>query len=126
MCHLIFLAPILALPVFWLLPLSLALPIYLTVVGVTALILWPVVGAMRQPLRNGIAGMIGVRGEAMTALKPTGLVHCQGEVWSATADESVMPGQRVWITDVYRLKVRVTAHSPDRVSERISTRCAGG
>ena len=51
MCHLVFLAPILSLPVFWLLPASLALPIYLTVVGMTALVLWPVVGAMRQPRR---------------------------------------------------------------------------
>ena len=118
MCHLIFLAPILALPVFWLLPLSLALPIYLTVVGVTAMILWPVVGAMRQPLRNGIEGMIGVRGEAVTELNPTGLVHCQGEVWSATADEAVAPGERVWITDVYRLKVRVTPRAPDRHPSR--------
>ena len=112
MCHLIFLAPVLALPVFWLLPLSVALPIYLGVVGMTALVLWPVVGAMRQPLRNGSEGMIGVRGEAVTELNPTGLVHCQGEVWSATADEAVARGERVWVVDVYRLKVRVTPHAP--------------
>lgn len=115
MCHLIVLAPVLALPVFWLLPLSVALPIYLTVVGVTALVLWPVVGAMRQPLRNGAAGLIGVRGEAVTALNPTGLVRCQGAMWSATADEAVAPGERVWVTDVHHLKVRVTAHAPDRL-----------
>ena len=114
MCHLIFMAPILALPVFWLLPLSVALPIYLGVVGMTGLILWPVVTAMRRPLLNGAEGMIGVRGEAVTALNPTGLVHCQGEVWSATADQAVAPGERVWITDVYRLKVRVTPHEPNR------------
>ena len=117
MCHLIFLAPILALPVFWLLPLSLALPIYLAVVGATALVLWPVVRAMRRPLLNGAEGMIGARGEVLTALSPTGLVRCQGEVWSATADEAVAPGERVWVTDVYRLKVRVTPHA-DRLAIR--------
>jgi len=118
MCHLIFLAPVLALPVFWLLPLSLAVPIYLVVVGMTALVLWPVVSAMRQPVRSGAEGMIGARGETVTALNPTGLVRCQGEVWSASADEAVAPGERVWVTDVYRLKVRVTPHTPDRLATR--------
>jgi membrane-bound serine protease (ClpP class) len=118
MCHLIFLAPVLALPVFWLLPLSQALPIYLAVVGMTALVLWPVVGAMRQPLRSGPEGMIGARGDAVTPLNPTGLVRCQGEVWSATADEAVAPGDRVWVIDVQRLKVRITPHAPDRLPMR--------
>jgi membrane-bound serine protease (ClpP class) len=118
MCHLIFLAPVLALPVFWLLPLSLALPIYLAVVGATALVLWPVVRAMRRPLLNGAEGMIGARGEVLTALSLTGLVRCQDEVWSATAEEAVASGERVWITDVYRLKVRVTPHAPDRDPRR--------
>ncbi len=118
MCHLIFMAPILTLPVFWLLALSVALPIYLGVVGMTGLVLWPVIGAMRRPLCNGVEGMIGVRGEAVTELNPTGLVHCQGEVWSATADEAVAPGERVWITDVNRLKVRVTPRAPDRDPRR--------
>jgi len=118
MCHLIFLAPVLALPVFWLLPLSQALPISLAVVGATALILWPVVRAMRRPLLNGAEGMIGARGEALTALSPTGLVRCHGEVWSATADETVVPGERVWVTNVHRLKVRVTPHAPDHLPTR--------
>ncbi len=112
MCHLIFLAPILALPVFWLLPLSLALPIYLGVVGMTGLVLWPVVGAMRQPLRNGVEGMIGARGEALTDLNPDGLVRCQGEMWEATAEEPIPGGERVWVLDVNRLHLTVGRQAP--------------
>jgi membrane-bound ClpP family serine protease len=39
-------------------------------------------------------------------------------VWSATADEAVAPGDRVWVIDVHRLKVRVTPHAPDRLPMR--------
>jgi membrane-bound ClpP family serine protease len=120
MCHLIFLAPVLALPVFWLLPLSLALPIYLGVVGMTGLVLWPIVGSMRQPLRNGVEGMIGARGEAVTDLNPTGLVRCQGEVWAATAEEPVGRGQRVWVLDVDSLRLTVGRHAPPSAA-----RCPG-
>lgn len=107
MCHLIFLAPILALPVFWLLPFSLALPIYLGVVGLTGLILWPVVAAMRRPQLTGREGMVGVRGEALTELNPLGVIRCQGEVWSATADQFIAPGEGVRVVAVERLNARV-------------------
>lgn len=107
-CHLIFLAPILALPVFWLLPISLALPLYGTVVGLTALVTWPVVTAMRRPAVTGAEGMLGAKGEALTDLNPHGLIRCQGEVWSATADEPIAGGERVRVLATHRLHARVT------------------
>lgn len=114
MCHLVFLAPILALPVFWLLPFSLALPIYLGVVGMTGLVLWPAVIAMRRPQVTGREGMIGARGQALTALNPNGLVRCQGEVWAATAQEPVPDGERVWVLGVDRLRLTVGRQAPQR------------
>jgi membrane-bound ClpP family serine protease len=110
MCHLIFLAPVLALPIFWLLPFSLALPIYLGVVGMTGLILWPVVTAMRRPQLTGAEGMIGARGETLTELSPHGLIRCQGEVWSATADQLILGGHPVRVVAVDRLRLRVMRH----------------
>jgi membrane-bound serine protease (ClpP class) len=107
-CHLIFLAPILAFPVFWLLPLSTALPVYLVVLGGTGLVLWPVVVAWRRPQVTGAEGMLGARGEALTELSPHGLIRCQGEVWSATADEPIPAGERLRIVAVDRLHARVS------------------
>ncbi len=107
MCHLIFLAPVLALPVFWLLPLSLAAPIYLGVLGGTALILWPTVRAMRQPQRAGREGMVGARGEVLTEINPWGLVQCQGEIWEATARDRIPSGTRVRVLGVDRLLLQV-------------------
>ena len=114
MCHLIFLAPILALPVFWLLPFSLALPIYLGVVGLTGLILWPVVTAMRRPQLTGRESMVGARGEALTELNPHGVIRCQGEVWSAAADGLIPIGERVRVVAVDGLRARVVRQAPTR------------
>ena len=112
MCHLVFLAPVLALPLFWFLPFSAALPIFGTVLVLTAMITWPVVTAMRRPQLTGTEGMVGTRGEALTELNPHGLVRCQGEVWSATADQPIRGGERVRVLAVDRLHVRVTRHVP--------------
>ncbi len=87
MCHLIFFAPVLALPIFWLLPFSVALPAYGAVAALTALVAWPVVAAMRRPHLTGLEGMVGAQGEALTELNPHGLVRCQGEVWSASENQ---------------------------------------
>ena len=109
MCHLIFLAPVLALPVFWLLPMSVALPIYGTVLGATALVVWPVVVAWRRrPRITGAEGMVGARGEALTELSPHGLIRCQGEVWSATANEPIAGGEKVRVVALDRLHARVS------------------
>ena len=112
MCHLIFFAPVLALPLLWLLPLSIALPIYGIVLGLTALIAWPVVAAWRRPHLTGAEGMLGARGEALTDLDPHGLIRCQGEVWSATTEELIPAGERVRVVAVDRLQVRVARQAP--------------
>ncbi len=112
-CHLILFAPVLALPLFWLLPLPLALPIYGVVVGLTALIAWPVVTAMRRPTVTGSEGMRGAKGETLTELNPHGLIRCQGEVWSATADEPLPAGQKIRVIALDRLSARVTRYVPE-------------
>lgn len=110
MCHLIFFAPVLALPVFWLLPMSVALPIYGVVLAATALVAWPVVVAWRRPSVTGAEGMQGAKGEALTELNPHGLIRCQGEVWSATADEPISAGERVRVVAVDRLHAQVSRY----------------
>lgn len=106
-CHLVLLAPVVALPIFWMLPLSMALPIYGTIVALTSLMVWSAVTAMRHPQITGAEGMIGARGEAITALNPRGLVRCWGEIWSATADQPILGGHGVRVVAVDRLRLRV-------------------
>jgi membrane protein implicated in regulation of membrane protease activity len=115
MCHLIFLAPILTLPLFWLLPLSLALPIWLTATATTGLIMWPVVRALARPQAAGREAMVGIRGKALTDLNPEGLVRCLGEVWSASAEEPIAQGEQVRVLSVHRLRIRVGRQAPQAV-----------
>lgn len=112
MCHLIFMAPILALPMFWLLPPSIAVPAYGAVLLFTGLVAWPVVVAWRSPTLTGAEGMVGSKGEALTELSPHGLIRCQGELWSATAQEVIPAGERVRVVAVDRLHARVTRYVP--------------
>ncbi len=112
MCHLLFLAPIITLPIFWLLPMSLALPVYLTVLGTAGLLLWPGLGALRLPQRAGREGMVGARGDAVTEINPRGLVQCQGEIWEAIAREQIPAGARVRVLAVDRLRLRVERPAP--------------
>ncbi len=112
MCHLLFLAPIAALPIFWLLPVSLAIPLYLAVLGTAGLLLWPGFGALRQPQRAGRVGMAGARGDAVTEINPRGLVQCQGEIWEAIAREQIPAGARVRVLGVDRLRLRVERPAP--------------
>ncbi|MGE5848783.1 MAG: NfeD family protein, partial [Candidatus Methylomirabilota bacterium] len=73
-------------------------------------IAWPVVAAWRRPTLTGTEGMVGAKAEALTEMNPRGLIRCQGEVWSATADEHIPPGERVRVVAVDRLHVHVTRH----------------
>jgi membrane-bound ClpP family serine protease len=115
MCHLIFLAPILMLPIFWFLPLSLALPIWLSVTAATGLIMWPVVQALGRPQVAGREAMVGIRGVALSDLNPGGLVRCLGEVWRASAEEPIAQGEQVWVLSVHHLRVRVGRQVPKAV-----------
>ncbi len=107
MCHLILGVPILALAVFWLVPLSLAIPLYVAALLATGLVLWRTVLALRQPVVTGREAMAGARAETLTALNPSGLIRCQGEVWHAHAEEFIPAGERVRVLCVDRLRARV-------------------
>jgi membrane protein implicated in regulation of membrane protease activity len=62
---------------------------------------------------TGREGKVGARGEALTELNPHGVIRCRGEEWSATADENMPAGQRVWVVALDRLSARVTRYIPD-------------
>ena len=63
MCHLFFALPLLALPVFWLSPLSVALPLY--GVGVSLLAYAYAWKAWRMPRMNGLDAMLGMQGKVV-------------------------------------------------------------
>ncbi len=65
--------------------------------------------AQRTKVRSGTEGLVGAVGVARTALSPGGMVHVQGEMWTAEAEGggSIREGDRVVVTGVDGLRLRV-------------------
>jgi membrane-bound serine protease (ClpP class) len=83
---------------------------------ITAMLMTLAVKAHRNKRASGAEGMIGELGIAETALTPNGKVAVHGEIWNAVASSSVRAGERVRVTEVDGLKVKV-APVESRVSE---------
>ena len=55
----------------------------------------------------GVDELLGLIGEARTALAPEGKVFVRGEYWDATADQEIASGEPVEVTAVEGMSLRV-------------------
>jgi len=55
----------------------------------------------------GVDELLGLIGETRTSLSPSGKVFIRGEYWSATADQEIPSGERVEVTAVEGMSLRV-------------------
>jgi membrane protein implicated in regulation of membrane protease activity len=96
--------PVIALPIFWITPMSFAVPSYLFIVLFSAFLYWLITKAMRQPVQDGFQSLIGTEAEIVSR-EATGqtakyLIRSQGELWSAYSEDELHPGEQVNIVDV--------------------------
>jgi len=63
--------------------------------------------AYRQKPITGQEGMLGELGVAQTDLRPEGKVFVRGEYWNATGSEPIKKGEKVEVTAVVGLRVKV-------------------
>lgn len=124
MCHVLLILPMLALPVFWLWPLSAALPVYGIVLGLSAAIYWYAIRAMRLPKQNGVDAMIGETGQIVVS--DLGELHVQvrGELWNAVLTVPLRQGDcvKVVAADGTRLRVaKPEARANNRDEENQAT-----
>jgi membrane-bound serine protease (ClpP class) len=82
-------------------------PAALFMAGGTFLLVRLVVQSQKRQATTGAAGMIGQHGVADTTLDPEGWVRVFGEQWRAVADGVVERGDKVTVTGVDGLKLRV-------------------
>jgi membrane-bound serine protease (ClpP class) len=66
-----------------------------------------VVRGQRRPVAVGAEAMVGEIGRAQERLAPSGTVVVHGEYWTADSDEPVDAGERVRVTAVQGLRLRV-------------------
>ena len=110
MCHLILLMPLLALPVFWLLPLPAALLAYAGVAALSGWLYWLAFRAMRRPVVTESEDLVGSIGEVIEAHPRHVSVRVHGEVWSANTKDKVRKGDKVRVGGIDGLVLSVSRH----------------
>jgi membrane-bound serine protease (ClpP class) len=86
-----------------------------TVAGLMLLVAFLVVRSQRARAVLGVEGMVGEIGVAHQRLAPSGTVVVHGEYWSAESEDVVQAGERVEVTSVDGLRLRVrSARQPGR------------
>jgi membrane-bound serine protease (ClpP class) len=88
------------------LDLRVVLPVVLSFAAIAVFLVRLAVAAQRQP---PLTAMVGEPGKALTVITPEhiGQVAAHGEIWNATAHESIPEGSRVRVTEVDRLTLVV-------------------
>jgi membrane protein implicated in regulation of membrane protease activity len=94
--------PVIVLCLFWLMPVKIAVPLYVAGVAVSLVYHRAMMASRKLPRSSGPAGMIGERGTVLAWRLDGGTVRCRAEIWTARCEpaESLPPG-----TDVEILRV---------------------
>ena len=93
--------------------LSTALAVAIPFAAITMFLVSLVVRARENKVISGAEGMIGEIGVALAALDPQGKVFVHGEYWDAVASAPVAAGERVEVTAIEHLKLKVRPTSGD-------------
>lgn len=107
MCHFVLLLPLIALPVFWVMPLALALSVYGAVLVLSVAIYWHAVQAIRRPVSTGAEGLIGETAVIVEARGGQILARVRNELWRVASGPSLRAGDKVTVVAVERLTLRV-------------------
>lgn len=108
MCHFLLFLPVIALPVFWLWALPIALPVYALALGVALWIYALAVKTTRRQAMTGAEGMIGERGRVVRIEGRTATVEIHGELWSVDAEgEPLAVGEVARVVGITGLRLKV-------------------
>lgn len=108
MCHLLLLLPLLVLPVFWLSPASIAVPVYAAAAFVSGIVYWYALKSARMPKLNGAEAMLGARGRVVECRGRYVTLFFHGELWSAEArGETLAVGDEAVVVGIEGLRLRV-------------------
>ena len=110
MCHLVFLIPLVGIPLFWLLPLGYALPINILLWIVSGLLGYKVIRAMMLSPRDGFKSLIGTEAVVVSRVNRSYgqyQVIAGHELWTARSTEPLQPGEKVAVTATDGIKLVV-------------------
>lgn len=116
------LLPLIGIVVFWLLPLPLAIPVYLVILLASGLMYRTIVRAMKKRSKDGVEGLIGAEARVVSKLGPHDkaqyMVKVRGELWSANSRDKLKTDEMVKVLSVNGLTLVVGKNSADQPSSR--------
>lgn len=116
MCHLILLLPVIALPLFWVFPLSLAAPLYGAASALAGVVYYYAWETGHRPVRIGRERLRGAEGIVL-ATEPSLRVRVDGDIWQARTHDRLSAGEAVDVAGCDGLVLDVSAHresAPER------------
>ena len=100
MCHLILVLPFLVLPIFWLVPLAVSVPIYVVILALSIWMYWTAIKAMNWPVRIGREEIQHNRGEVVETDGNVLRVKLHNEIWRARSKDALAIGDNVEVVEV--------------------------
>jgi len=114
MCHLLLGLPVLALPVFWLLPPAVAAPVYAVTASVSLVIYAYAWKVMKMPRLNGIEGLLGATGRVVHVGERVATLFLHGELWSVEPQgEKLSVGDQAVVVGFEGLRLRAQKRRDD-------------
>jgi len=107
MCHLVLLLPVLALPLFWLVPLSIAVPAYGAVLIVSGWVYVLAMRAMHRPVQTGVEALAHRTGEVIGQNDGVFQVRLGSEIWNAESKDKLRTGDPVEVVSVEGLRLKI-------------------
>jgi membrane protein implicated in regulation of membrane protease activity len=112
MCHLLLLMPIIGLVVFWIWPLSIAIPVYLVILILSTAIYVIALKSMRKPVVTGSEGLIGKAAEILDMSNHKGHVRIENEIWDAYTDEPLQKGDEARVIEIQGMTLKIARAYP--------------
>jgi membrane protein implicated in regulation of membrane protease activity len=116
--------PVIGLPVFWLTPLTFAIPFYIFIVLISGLLYRAIAKSMRKPLQIGALKLIGSEAEVISRLSPGHsaqyVVRSGGEMWTARCADVLHPRETVSIAAIHGIGLVVERRNNGSYIEQLS------
>ena len=122
MCHLLLLAPVFGLLIFWLSPIWVAVPVYGVILLLSILLYVTTVRMMRLPQITGVYSLLQRPGVVIDVGDRGPRVRIGGEIWQAISTDRLQVGEQVKVVKQHgmTLEVERPASRPVR-GEEIAT-----
>jgi membrane protein implicated in regulation of membrane protease activity len=95
-------APVLAIPVFWLLPIGQAIAVYLIALALSGSMFWLMRGNHKRPVKTGKESLIGrdarIMARSSNGSHPKYTLMIEGELWTARSSDILKPDESAVIT----------------------------